>query len=382
MKVTIFKDTANLAKKNAKILTEHFDPDYAISITKNIFANIGKYYFRARYIGFENHPRRNRTDVPIIFASNHSGMAFPWDAITFASGLLAYNNYSFKKAVRPLTAPMLSESRLICPYLTENLWKRMGCVDATLLNFETMMYYPDTDILIYPEGVPGIAKGFNKKYQLQRFSTSFLRMSLKHKTDIIPFATVNAEYIHPYSYKVNLVNKFIRKIGIPFLPISPVTVLIAFQPWIFYLGFPANLTYVMGKRIKPYEMTDKPLDKIKKKELRRIRDQIQKQMQDELNAAVDEYGKKPYLIKNYFCGDFFKPSKMPFFAQSSWALLFTEFNRLQKKKDKLNSDKSVKMKIGLFFHLKTILKNPSVLIYFIPIIGLILLFYKGLRKSN
>jgi 1-acyl-sn-glycerol-3-phosphate acyltransferase len=367
------------AKTNKKVLTEYFDSGYCLSITKNIFSKIGKYYFRSKFVGFEKTPERNRPDVPIILASNHSGMAFPWDAITFASGLLEYYDYDFKKCVRPLTAPMLSESRLMCPYCTENLWKRMGCVDATMLNFETMMQDSQTNVLIYPEGVPGIAKGFNRRYQLQRFSTSFIRMSIKHKTDIIPFASINAEYIHPYSYKLDIINKLIQKIGIPFLPVSPVTLLILFQPWIFYLGFPAHLTYVRGKRIKPYEMTDQPIEKIRKKELRNIRDIIQKQMQDELNEAVKEYGKKPYEIVKYFHLNLKNIRKLPFYAQSSWAFLFTEFERLYQKKLRERSTKPVVLKTGFLFHIRTILKNPSVLIYYLPVLGLLFLFLKGLK---
>ncbi len=40
--------------------------------------------------------------------------------------------------------------------------------------------------MLYPEGVPGIGKGFNRKYQLQRLATSMVRLGLQHGTDIMP----------------------------------------------------------------------------------------------------------------------------------------------------------------------------------------------------
>ena len=82
------------------------------------------------------------------------------------------------------------------------------------------MQYNDSNILIYPEGVPGIGKGFNNKYQLQRFSTSFIRMAIKYKTDIIPISTINAEYINPWSYNIGWITKLVNKIGMPFFKLK------------------------------------------------------------------------------------------------------------------------------------------------------------------
>ncbi|MBK8396424.1 MAG: 1-acyl-sn-glycerol-3-phosphate acyltransferase [Leptospiraceae bacterium] len=76
-------------------------------------------------------------------------------------------------------------------------WKRVGGVDATLDNFDSMMKLKESNVLIFPEGIAGIGKGFDKRYQLQQFSSSFIRMAIKYKTDIIPVSVVNGEYINP-----------------------------------------------------------------------------------------------------------------------------------------------------------------------------------------
>src|SRR5574341_828879 len=265
-----------LIRENQKIYSEFLDPEFAVSLVKNVLDPLDQCYFRSEFIGFDPYPERTNPERPLIFASNHSGMAFPWDGIVFTSQLLKRNNFDFSKAVRALTAPMLSRSTLMNPFLIDNFWKKAGSVEATSLNFETMMYQPDANVLVYPEGVPGIGKGFDKRYHLQRFATSFIRVSLKYRTDIIPFATVNGEYSNPFSYHSDAVNRIANKIGIPFLPIGFMTLLIPFQPWLFYFGFPAKLTYVMGKRIKPYEMLDKPLEKITEDDIQQLTERVRR----------------------------------------------------------------------------------------------------------
>src|SRR3990172_8555519 len=352
-----------LVEENKKIYTEYYDFTYLKSIIKNVSDFIDKYYFRSKFIGFENIPKRNNPDRPLIYASNHSGMAFPWDAMIFGAGLLKLNNYNTFNSVRGLSAPMLSKSPVMNPYLIQNLWKRAGAIDATSLNFETMMQYKESNVLIYPEGVPGIGKGFNRRYHLQRFATSFIRMSLKYKTDIIPVSTVNGEYINPYSYKSIKINRIVDKIGgIPFLPIGLSTLGVILQPWVFYCAFPANLTYVMGKRIKPYEMTDKPFEKIERDDLVRIANTVRRQMQQELIEAVRKYGQNPYRAKELLSISLKNFTKAFYFFPSGWPLLFLEHDRLYKKNSPVN------MRIRFLSCIKMIIKNPWAIVYYLPVI--------------
>ena len=65
----------------------------------------------------------------------------------------------------------------------------------------------------------------------------------------------------------------------------------------FYFGFPAKLTYVVGRRIKPYEWVTKPFEEISLDEFRAIAEKVRGLMQEDLNQAVEQYGKKPYKIK-------------------------------------------------------------------------------------
>ncbi|MCB1158226.1 MAG: 1-acyl-sn-glycerol-3-phosphate acyltransferase [Leptospiraceae bacterium] len=364
-------------KDNQKIYEEYFDKDFTKSLIENVVAPLNDYYFRTRMIGFDTLPERNNPDRPLIFISNHSGMAFPWDAMVFVGSYYLKCGFSFKNNMRALAAPMLSASNLMCPYMIPNFWKRVGGIDATLENFETMMHQKDSNILIYPEGVPGIGKGFNRRYQLQKFSTSFLRMSIKYKTDIIVVSTVNAEYINPYSYNNHTINKLVQKMGLPFLPLGLLTLFIPLQPWFFYIGLPANLTYVMGPRIKPYEMLDKPLEKIRKPELRELRDKVLSIFQEHLDESVETYGQKPFEFKRYFLLSLKNLNKIPLVSPSGWPILFMEFLRQYKKKKE-----QLKFKVGFGSFLKGILFNPFSLFYYIPLLGLIPLIWKGYRDNN
>jgi 1-acyl-sn-glycerol-3-phosphate acyltransferase len=371
-----YHDLSADAQRNKKIIHEYFDPVYTKAVIRQVIRFLEKYYYRPQFIGFENMPSRNNPDVPLIFASNHSGMAFPWDGIILASGIYEMFEYG-PESFRPLASPMLSESVLMNPYMHINLWKIVGSVDASFLNFETMMLQNDHNLLIYPEGVPGIGKGFNKRYQLQRFSSSFITMSIKYRTDVVPVLTVNGEYINPYAYRCGWINKLVNKIGVPFFPIGIISLFLPLQPWIFYMGFPAKLTYVLGKVIKPYEMTDKTIDQLSFEELVEIKERVQAEMQAQLTEAALEYGKKPFNLREFFAINIRNLNKLPFSMPFGWPLLFAYFNHLWRK----NEIDDKPLKLGFLSSLKIIFLAPAQLFFYVPILGWIPILIKGIRKN-
>lgn len=359
---------------NQHIYSDYFDEEFTRTIDENILQLLDRVWFRSRLVGFEPYPQRNNPARPLIFASNHSGMAFPWDAIVSLAHL--FRRLPSRDMPRPLSAPLLSKTVLMNPYLVRDFWGKCGCVEATTLNFETMLYYQDYNLMVYPEGVPGIGKGFNRKYQLQRLATSMLRMSLLHDTDIMPFYTINAEYLNPYAYSFEPLNRFTKKIGIPFLPLTLLLLLVLVQPWAFYLALPAQLTFVMGTRIRPTELTSKKHDELSRDEYLALSEQIRQRMQAELDAAVAAHGQQPYRWRELWQRMKENRRYFPFFLPFAWPLAFTEFERRYVK----NGERNFQMpldKFGSFWQL--LWRNPLVLAYFIPLLGWLPLALKGYR---
>lgn len=362
-----------------KEVYDHYDANFVYQLNNALFKIVEESYFRPVFIGFDEMPERNIPKHPVILASNHSGMAFPWDAMVFGCGLQKRFDYNPDKTFRAIIAPKLSGIPAMHPFFMKGSWKASGGVDATFLNFETMMQYPTGHLLIYPEGVPGIGKGFNRRYQLQRFATSFIRMSLKYKTDILPYSTVNAEYVAPYLYSFEFVNRQFQKIGVPFMAVGVLTVALVF-PWAFYMAFPAKMHFVKGTRISPYQWTDKPYEELTEEDIHAIRDRVKEQMQSDLDAAVAEYGKAPYqireLIKKMWQNRSYFPHNLPLF----WPLLFHEFERQWLNERKYESKDAIEIPTGWGTFLRLLWRNPITIAYFIPIIGWFILIAYGKKK--
>ena len=367
---------------NQGIYDDYFREDFTQTLDENILQLLDRVWFRSELVGFEDYPQPNNPDRPLIFASNHSGMAFPWDAIVALSHLwrhLLHKHGSLRDLPRPLSAPLLSQTALMNPYLVQDFWKKCGSVDATTLNFETMMYYQSHNLMLYPEGVPGIGKGFNRKYQFQRLATSMVRLSLLHNTDIVPFYTINAEYLNPYAYSLEVINRLTKKIGIPFLPLTLLLVLVIIQPWAFYLALPAKLTFVMGTRIRPSDLTTKTTDELTREDYLALSEQIRQKMQTEMDAAVLAHGQKPYCWAELWQRMKENRRFFPFFLPWAWPAMFTEFERRYVK----NGERNFKMDLespGSFW--KMMWRNPITLAYFIPVIGWIPLAIKGYRGNK
>ena len=292
VKMSYFCDDKNC------ICQDYFNFDFTEYFIKEVVSLINHNYFRAQLINTDKVPERG--ERPRIFFSNHSGMSFPWDAIVFNTLFWEHNKFDRKKFSRPLVVPTLSSTKVMTPFMIDNLWKRAGGVDATLENFDILLNH-GWDILIYPEGVPGIGKGFDRRYQIQRFSTSFLRMAKKHNAQLIPIYTINAEYSHPYSYKNDTLNKIVNKLGIPFAPLSPLTLLITIFPFVFYFSLPAKFHFVFGDPIEPDELLgDTPFEKLKRKDFIKARDTIWKDFQEKIDKYVEEYGQDPFHFEELF----------------------------------------------------------------------------------
>ena len=185
-----------------------FNPKYQQAFRDEVLASIVKHYFRAELHQVENLPQTG----PLIVAMNHAGMCFPWDFL--ALGYLLSETREW--VVQPLAHIALFNHPWVTWWLPPDWAQVLGGVKAELDDFEAAI--AEKKIILYaPEGLRGPGKGWQKRYQLETFDLSFIRLSDRYNLPILPVVCIGNESLH--SWTVNLKN-LARRLKLPFLPLS------------------------------------------------------------------------------------------------------------------------------------------------------------------
>jgi len=184
-----------------------------------------KKYFKVRVFGKEN-----VLDEPYMVTSNHSGQ-IAIDAMLIAT--------AFATEVTP---PRILRS-MVERFFTGLPWvgtlaAEAGAVLGDRQNCLNLLNRGQS-VLVFPEGVRGVAKSSFDFYKLQRFTRGFFRMALTTNTKILPVAVIGAEEIFPWVYQAKGAAKLL---GLPALPLSPI-----------YFPLPSPVDIHIGK---PYETPD------------------------------------------------------------------------------------------------------------------------------
>lgn len=185
-----------------------FEPKYQQAFSDEILAPIVKRYFRGELQQVENLPQTG----PLIIAMNHAGMSFPWDFLALAYLL----NETSGWVVQPLAGAALFDHPWVIWWLPPGWSQVLGGVRAELDDFEAAL--ARKTILLYPpEGLRGPRKGWQKRYQLQTFDLSFIRLSDRYQIPILPVVCLGNESLHPWAFNIK---KLAKQFQLPFLPIS------------------------------------------------------------------------------------------------------------------------------------------------------------------
>jgi len=279
-------------QKTARTPYEPFDPDYIREVIEGPFGELLDHYFRPRLLGRQYLPARG----PAILAGNHSGSAYPWDALALSGTLWRHYDYDPRQLYRAVFEPELSMAWWMRPFGIDNFWRRGGGVDMTFDNFHQLLERGER-VLYYPEGVPGIGKGFHRRYQLQRFSSSFVVQAARHRAPVLPLYTINAEWVIPFNYTVRWLNRLVQRFHVPFMPL-PAGPLAVLFPWLWYLSLPARMIFVVGRPIdvaaKLRAIGASQIEDPQRDDARRVAEEIRCEMQTELDRYVDRYGRTPY----------------------------------------------------------------------------------------
>src|SRR5262249_23686404 len=88
-------------------------------------------------------------------------------------------------------------------------------------------------LMVFPEGARGTAKLYPERHSLVQFGTGFMRLAMKTKTPIVPFAFIGGGEAIPTIMNSNALGKLV---GAPYVPITPylVTVPLPVRLAIYY----------------------------------------------------------------------------------------------------------------------------------------------------
>ncbi len=174
-------------------------------------------YFQVKSVGLEHIPGRGRA----MLVGNHSGGVALDAAMVIAA--------CFFELTPPRLAQGMAE-KFINRFPFASLWaSRCGHLTG-LPEHAQRLLEDDRLVLVFPEGARGTAKLWAERNTLVDFGTGFVRLAMRTKTPIVPFAFLGGGDAIPTvanAYKLG------KLLGVPYLPVTP---------WLLPLPRPAKLT--------------------------------------------------------------------------------------------------------------------------------------------
>ncbi len=183
-----------------------YDPDFVKYVASPAMW-MYRHYFRVQAHGVENVP-----DGRCLLVSNHSGQ-LPFDGVMIMCALLAERDPP--RYVRSMVEKWIPRLPFVSVFMA-----RAGQVVGTPDNCRRLLESEEA-ILVFPEGVRGISKTFDKRYQLQKFGTGFIRLALETDAPVVPVAVVGAEEQAPALTNLAGVAKMFKMPAFPVTPTFP-----------------------------------------------------------------------------------------------------------------------------------------------------------------
>ncbi len=180
----------------------------AINLGVGLFDWIYSSYFRVISQGSKYIP----THGSAILAANHSGN-LPIDAMMLWNDVVRQTQPSrVARGIADHFVPAL-------PFIG-TLFARGGMVGGSAGNVRSLLDKGEL-LMIFPEGVPGIIKPWEKRYQLQTFRVGHAQMAIQHSCPIVPVGIIGAEEQLPSLFSSKRLGKIfgIEAVPIPLVPV-------------------------------------------------------------------------------------------------------------------------------------------------------------------
>lgn len=174
------------------------------------------HWFRVSSHGIGHLP----TTGPVVVVANHSG-TLPLDGLMICADILR-------------RSPVPRVPRAVVDYfvgrmpVVNTVFTRAGAIGGSRANFHDLLDHGEV-IVVFPEGTAGIGKGWDKRYELQRWTHGHAELALRHGATIVPLAVIGAEEQLPQLGRLAWLHAF----GAPFLPIpaSPLPLPVHLHLW-------------------------------------------------------------------------------------------------------------------------------------------------------
>lgn len=167
-------------------------------------AFLHRYYFRSEVTGAERVPKGRA-----LFVANHSGQIPIDGALLGAALFMDVEPPRFMRA-------MVEKWTQTLPFVSL-LFSRVGQVVGVPENAKRLLEN-DEALLVFPEGVRGISKTFDQRYQLADFGLGFMRLALETNTPIVPVSVIGGEEQYVSLGNIETVAKVLRMPSFPILP--------------------------------------------------------------------------------------------------------------------------------------------------------------------
>ena len=175
--------------------------DKAFRVSSLLYKN----YFQVRCSGLEHVPARGRG----MLVGNHSGGVA-------LDGLMVVTSCFFE-----LEPPRLAHAmadRFINTFPFASVWASRTGQFTGLPEHAQRLLEDDRLLLVFPEGARGTAKLWKERWSLVDFGTGFVRLALRTKSPIVPFAFIGGGDAIPTIANLYAIGKLV---GVPYVPVTP-----------------------------------------------------------------------------------------------------------------------------------------------------------------